>query len=97
MSLKTKIYEYIKGQYPDWIKGVTLQQMAQNRYWDKYYSGETASRQARALSDDLVETRRNDGLVEYRYKPQRYGVLDNPPKWTDARFIDRKVEQPKLI
>lgn len=100
MSLKTKIYEYIKYQYPNWCKGVEIQRLAQNNYFgEKYYSGETASREARRLSEDLVETRRNEGLVEYRYKPQRMGVLDNLPRWTDNNqfAINNGRNQTKLI
>lgn len=76
MSLRNHIFEYVRFQYPNWVTGVELQRLAQERFFgDKYYSGESASRAARTLK--ALEKKKKDGLIMYRYIPQKYGVLDD--------------------
>ena len=94
MSLQNHILEHLRYHYPEWISGVELQRLAQDKYFgDRYYSGETASRGARMLVNwkkPQVEKKKDGQLVYYRYKPTKLGVLNEKYGWSKQMNAQRE-------
>ena len=67
-SLKSKSLQRIKAEYPNWVGGIVIEQMALNLN----FKPSNVSRRLRELKrDGYLEVRYMNGYAEYKYRPSQ--------------------------
>lgn len=95
ISLVTKITEYAKGYYPNWVNGGAFERLAMQ----EGYKAANSGRRCRELCAAKKLERRLtlNGVVEYRWNPnysppeEKEKSMYEVPRKKEKRFVDREA------